>query len=198
MNAIETPWPERALVIRADVLDAAELGRWFDSQELAVANAFRLEKRRSEWLASRIAAKQLAIAHGLAGDPRAVRVERPSLIVEGADAGWSVSLSHSMPWAAAAIAREPVGIDIQMAREIREQVTHLFLTPEEEEVLRSCSMPRALLHFWCAKEAAFKRQNDVTTLKQTPIRLRGESARGLRFEGVETIAIEELVVAITV
>lgn len=170
----------------------------FTHEELAIANAFNLAKRRDEWLLSRAAAKQLAMQLGLTSDPRSVRVERPTLIIGGAAAEWHVSLSHSMPYAAAAIDRHPIGIDIQVVRDLAESASHLFLSDEETDAMRRCAIPNRVIHFWCAKEAAWKqRSSEFTTMKQLPIRLVSASASGLLFDVVETMAMGELVVALT-
>ncbi|HEY0157210.1 MAG TPA: 4'-phosphopantetheinyl transferase superfamily protein [Thermoanaerobaculia bacterium] len=190
MNA---PWPGRCLIL-AGGPDLA----LFAERELAQAREFKLPKRRDEWLLSRAAAKQLALQLGLAVDARDVEVERPSLVIGGERTRWHVSLSHSAPYAAAAIAREPVGIDIQVIREMTERAAHLFLTAEEEEAMRGCTLPHRLLHFWCAKEAAFKqRSNEFTTMRQLPMTLLEERESGLLFDAAETVRAEDAILAIT-
>jgi phosphopantetheinyl transferase len=157
---------------------------WFTAEEIAEANGFSLAKRREEWLHARMAAKHLAIARGLAGHPREVRVDRPRF-----------SLSHSHPYAAASLGG---GIDVEVMREISERAAHLFLSDEEAEQMRSCTIAHRLLHFWAAKEAAWKaRGGEVATLKQIPLRLLDASASRLFFDRAETIAIEDAVIALT-
>lgn len=170
----------------------------FTGAELAEADAFKLPRRRDEWLLSRMAAKQLALQLGLANDPRDVTVDRPFVVVAGERTGHYVSLSHSTPYAAAAVAREPVGIDVQVIRDLDERATHLFLTPAEDEAMRRCTLPHRLLHFWCAKEAAFKQRSDeCATLRQLHIELLEERAAGLLFDAVETVQVGDAIVAIT-
>ena len=172
MNAIALPesWREHAIVTR----DVAIARDWFTDAELAEADAFRLPKRREEWMHARMAAKQLAVNRRLASHPREVLVTRVRF-----------SLSHSHPYAAAAIGR---GIDVQVIREISESAAHLFLSDEEAEAMRACSVEHRLLHFWCAKEAAWKAQRgEVPTLKQVPLKLIDIQPHGLRFDGVETL-----------
>jgi hypothetical protein len=54
------------------------------------------------------------------------------------------------------------------------------------------------LHFWCAKEAAWKREHGtIPTLKQLPLHFVEESRDGMRFEGVATIALPHLIVALS-
>lgn len=190
MNVIETPWADRVLVIRD-----AELRRdWFADEELEIASAFKLDSRRDEWLLSRMAAKQLSMQLGVADDPRIVTVNRPFL----ASTEWRVSLSHSAPYAGAAIAREPIGIDVQSVRKLDERAAHLFLSPEEIEMLERCSIEHRILHWWCAKEAAWKRRSDeFKTLRQLPLQLLDERDGAMRFDAVETRIIGDVIVAVT-
>ncbi len=194
MRLVETPWPDRAIVI-ADLVSPED---WFTGEELSIASAFPREKRREEWLLSRAAAKQLAVHLGICEDPRTCMVERPRLTVEGRKDEWFVSLTHSAPFAGAAIAGEPVGLDVQVVRELSEAAAHLFLTEEEASQMRASTVSERLLHFWCAKEAAWKKRGgEVATLKQVPISLVSESASGIVFDGIESVRIGELIVAIT-
>jgi len=181
MNAIELPesWREHAIVTR-DVTIARD---WFTDAELAEADAFRLPKRREEWMHARMAAKQLAVNRGLAAHPRDVRVTRDLF-----------SLSHSHPYAAAAIGH---GIDVQVIREISESAAHLFLSDQEADAMRACGVEHRLLHFWCAKEAAWKAQRgEIPTLKQVALKLIDVQPYGLRFDGVETLWTD-VIIALT-
>lgn len=181
-------WGGRAIVIR----DVERVDEWFTAEELRGADQFRLEKRRNEWKLSRVAAKQLAVERGIAPDPRACRIEDRRV-------GDSfVSLSHSAPYAAAAIDRQPIGIDVETVRSLSDAAAHLFLTDGEEEEMRGCRIEHRLLHFWSAKEAEWKRQGGaIAWLKRVPIRLERETADGLFFDRVETRLIGDVIVAIT-
>ena len=184
MKIVELPpsWRDRALVTR-DVA-AGFSSSWFRDDEIAEANTFRLPKRREEWLHARMAAKQLAMNRGLATNPREVRVTRELF-----------SLSHSHPYAAASLGG---GIDVERVRDLDEGVAHLFLRDDEIDAMRTCTIPHRILHFWAAKEAAWKaRSSEFATLKQLPFALQRENEDGLLFDCVETIAIEDAVVALT-
>ena len=134
MKILELPesWRARAIVIREAELTPA----WFSAEELEEANAFRLPKRREEWMHARIAAKQLAIERGLAIDPRSIPITRPRF-----------SLSHSHPYAGAAL---NAGIDVERVRELNESAAHLFLRDEEMDAMRTCQVPHRIVHFWAA------------------------------------------------
>ena len=179
MIELPTPWPGRAIVIRG--VDDPEA--WLRADELAVARVFPREKRRAEWLLARVAAKMLAKRRGL-GD---IAVERPL-----------VSVSHSGPWAAAAIDVEPVGIDVEVVRDVSERAARHFLTPAETSQMESCTIAHRLLHFWCAKEAAWKRRGGaIPFLKQVPLTLIDEREQGLRFDAAETFAASDVIVALS-
>jgi phosphopantetheinyl transferase len=181
-------WRGRAIVI-AD----AELSEdWFTVEELAIVESFPLPKRKAEWKLSRIALKQLAkelqilLPPGEGGAKRRMR---------GAH---FTSISHSGAYAAAAIDREPIGIDVEQLRDIKDSAAHLFLTDAETTAMRRCHIEHAMLHFWSAKEAAWKRLGGkVETLKRVPLELEAETTTGLRFKEVETFATGEIVVALT-
>ena len=184
---------KRWLIVR-DRYDLA----YFTGAELAAADEFKLQKRRDEWLLARFAAKKLALELGVASDPRAISVGRPTLLVEGAPSSWFVSISHSAPYAAAAIDRTPVGIDVQVVRELPERGAHLFLSEEETSAMQRCAIGDRILHFWCAKEAAWKqRSNEFATLRALPLQLRTERAEGLLFDLSETRRLEDLILALT-
>jgi phosphopantetheinyl transferase len=195
MKTLDTPWGDRVLVMRHDgdaVISA------LTESELVIANAFKLASRREEWLLSRIAAKQLAMQLGLIADPLSIAIERPFLVGGGVTGDWRVSLSHSAPYAGAAIAREPIGIDVQIIRDLDERAAHLFLTDEETQQMLGCTLPHRILHFWCAKEAAWKQRSDeFATLRQVPLALVGERASGLFFDAVETAVLGDVIVAVT-
>ena len=185
MKTIElASWNGRAMVITG----VDDPDRWFSPEELQQASAFRLPKRRLEWKLSRIAAKKLAIERGLPAE----RIEMRRM-----GSAW-LSLSHSAPYAAAAIDSAPIGIDIEKVRDLNESAAHLFLTDDDIEAMRSCSLPHRLLHFWAAKEAEWKRHGgEILTLKRVPLRLEDVSPAGLRFDRVETQLIGDLVTALT-
>ena len=134
----------------------------------------RSEKRLREWILSRTALMMLG------------------------SAPYS-SLSHSGDYAAAAIDHVPVGVDVQVVRPLAERAAHLFLSEEEEKEMERCSIAHRLIHFFCAKEAAWKaRGGAIPTLKQIPLKLKEETAAGLLFDSAATYATGEIIVAITV
>lgn len=209
MRRIEVPWanvlvladdrtPQVSLVAMAGELDPSDWRRpWFSEAELAFAASLARWKRRDEWLLSRIAAKELAVTLGVSTEPQNCNVDDQRRIV-GDRRSVFVSLSHSENVAAAAIGDSPVGVDVQVVRELSPRAAHLFLSDEESGDVARCSIAERLLHFWCAKEAAWKALGGTApTLKHVPLALVSESETGLRFDRVETIAVEGVIVAVT-
>jgi phosphopantetheine--protein transferase-like protein len=198
MSGIVLPesWRSRALAVDAVNAPLAEslLPSWFTAEELEVADGFPHAKRRGEWLLSRYALKRLAHERGLAADPRTLAVTRPQL-----DTGHWIAISHTRGAAAVALDDAPLGIDIERVRDIDEGVTRHFLTDREIEAMRRCTLPNRLLHWWCAKEAAWKQQGgEVRFLRQIPLHLQSQEPDALRFKNIETFATERYVLALTV
>jgi phosphopantetheinyl transferase len=195
VKIIELPqsWRSRAIVITG-ITPALD---WFSEEELREAEQLRREKRRDEWMAARVAAKQLALNRGMCENAYNCWIARPYLIVRGLKSHY-VSISHSERFAAAAIDEHPVGVDVQAIRDIDERTTKFFLTHEETKAMRSCAIADRLLHFWCAKEAEWKRRGgDPLTLKKVPLAFEAEQQHGLRFDSVETIALPGAIAALT-
>lgn len=172
MKIVSLPerWRGRAMIIS----DVADPESWFAPEELA---SLTRPKRRHEWMLSRIAEKELR-RRGAAGQ-------------------W-VSFSHSGGYGAAAVDDRPIGIDVEVLREISERAAHHFLNHQEIEAMQRCTIAYRMLHFWSAKEAAWKQlAGSVPTLKRVPLALVSESENGLRFEGAETFATGDLIAALT-
>jgi phosphopantetheinyl transferase len=196
--ALPESWRDRALVLEwsDDDIDrsiAGGLASWFSDDELATADAFPRPRRREEWLLSRYTLKRLAVARGFVDNPRLLAVTRPRL----ASGQW-ISISHSHGLAAAAMDDAPVGVDVERVRSIDEHVARHFMIDGEIEAMQRCTLPHRVLHWWCAKEAAWKQQGgEIRFLKQVPLELEEETATALRFRGVETFATGESIVALT-
>ena len=190
MLPIPESWRDRALVVES-IEGAPEA--WFSEAEIAEAAAFARERRREDWLLSRYAAKRMAVIRGVAGDPRTITIVRPQL----ADGSW-ISISHSRGVAAAAVDDAAVGIDVERVRSIDEHVARHFMVAAEIEQLQRCTIPNRILHWWCAKEAAWKRLGGAARfLKEVPLQLERESDAALHFVNVETYATGEYIMALT-
>jgi phosphopantetheine--protein transferase-like protein len=154
------------------VSEVTEPESWFES-----VPDFPRAKRRLEWMLSRIAEKELR-KRGARGD--------------------CVSFSHSGKYGAAAIDVRPIGIDVEVLRDISESAARHFLNDDEIAAMRRCKVAHRMLHFWSAKEAVWKqRGGSVPTLKKLRLQLESENPDGLRFQNVETFAIGDLIAALT-
>lgn len=140
-------------------LSADELGRWTE---------LRHEKRRTEWLGGRLAAKWAAA--GLLGETTVdwqglvIRSEedgRPYVATETHAVAPFISISHSGHMAAALAANLPCGLDIQQPGAKIHRVKERFASSEEEDILNA-SVPTSvteterLTMLWAAKEAVRK------------------------------------------
>lgn len=194
MRRIATPFDDRVFIVESD--PSWPPPDFFTEAELERANQFRQRKRRDEWLLARAAAKQFALERGLCASARECMVERPSLRLPDRSP-WFVSISHSDRFAAAAIDSRPIGVDIQMFRDLPESAAHLFLTEKETTVMSDLDLRFRILHFWVAKEAVFKRMGTASTLKQVPLRLIDVGSDGLVFDEVTTVVRADLVIGVT-
>lgn len=186
MNILTLPdeWANTLCII-SEVTET-EGDAYLTGEELARVRGFKREKRRSEWTASRIAAKLLALRQKLCDDPRHCSIvssySKPELrITAGSAPRRFVSISHSEGAGSAAIDEVPVGLDIQKTRVLKPGVTRFFLKDEEKLEMERSGMPDAMFHFWCAKEAAFKLKAGRGWLKRVSIHLEEETPSKLRF-----------------
>ena len=81
--------------------------------------------------------------------------------------------------------------------DLDERAAHLFLSDEEAEVMRRCTIEHRALHFWCAKEAAWKqRSSEFATLRQLPLTLVNQREDGLDFDAATTRKHDNLIAAL--
>ncbi len=149
--------------------DSEALADWLNDSEMAALEELRHERRRSHWLAGRVAAKEavrsllgddappvsrIVIESGPTGAPVVRLVERET------PEGLSVSLAHSEDSAcAAATLVGPVGIDIELATLDIGKIADRFTTHGEAERMQAATgemrMP-VLMSLWVMKEAGLK------------------------------------------
>ncbi len=142
------------------------VGHWLSGEEAAELAQMDHPKRRSEWLAGRIAAKEairsladyrfpvrdVAVLRGADGAPE------PVVPAEG-EAPF-VSIAHSAERAVAcACALRAVGIDVERAAPDIARLRERFCTQQEVRLLQQSldgDESVAMMHLWVAKEAALK------------------------------------------
>ena len=127
-------------------------GDSLSEREAAQYSVFRLEKRRKEWLAGRLAAKALLAEHtGLAQAALEIlpdRLGRPSY------GGELVSITHSGGWAAAAFKPGSVflGLDLEVIEERHPAWYRDYFHPSE----LPARDPSEATRLWTIKEALLK------------------------------------------
>ncbi|WP_288425197.1 4'-phosphopantetheinyl transferase superfamily protein [uncultured Spirosoma sp.] len=120
--------------------------------ELNELALIRHPAQRTEWLACRVAIRQLVeqlggVYTGLYKD----EYGKPHL----RGLPWSISLSHTTGWAAAVLHQSrPVGIDIEPIREQFQRVVPRTLSASE--IAHAAGLPERLAVYWCAKESLYK------------------------------------------
>ena len=161
----------------------AEIQDYLTEDEVAIINSFRMETRKRDWAASRIAAKLLAIDMGLCKEPRECAIpshsERPALRLPPGVTVPNCSLSHSSGFGAAVIADGPVGIDLQQITEIHPRMRKYFLNDNERPIADLVSIAHPLVHLWTAKEAVLKLEQGEGWYRRGRVTLQGETEEGL-------------------
>jgi len=168
-----------------------EAGNYLHAEEQSRWTGLRQQKRRTEWLGGRMAAKWAAA--GLLGETAVdwqglvIRNEedgRPYVATETHAAAPFISISHSGHLAAALAANLPCGLDIQQPVAKIHTVKERFAAPAEEDILNA-SLPPAfaetdrLTLLWAAKEAVRKMVRISPLLGLLEIRLlTGHGGRG--------------------
>lgn len=146
-------WPETGTRVKFLRVDGLEAGEALSSGEALRYSAFRLEKRRREWLAGRLAAKSL-LAEAAPGKPLSSfeigmdRFGRPACGTA------LLSISHSCGWALAAVkpGSDFLGADLERVEERHPawyaDYFHLSELPKPD--------PSGATRIWAIKEALLK------------------------------------------
>lgn len=146
--------------------------------------AIKAPKRRLEWLACRLALFQLLQASGLNTTGLLYNLPQGSPCLH--DCPYGISLSHSFPYAAAALhLKHTPGIDIEHASDKVWRIRHKFLS--EPELSHTGEDLHALCLYWAAKEALYKHLGESGVifnreLKIAPFSLQKEGTIDARIE----------------
>lgn len=144
-------------------------------QEFETLKAFKLPKRRSQWLTGRLCAKQAVVGYCRKYLPHLPEFYQTHIHIRNASTGrpeldgkqlppalhgLDISISHSGDYAIALASSAPCGIDIQQRSETLTRVRDRFCLKEEEVILQR-QLPTLdslwqLTLLWAAKEAAKK------------------------------------------
>ncbi|MFT5258448.1 MAG: phosphopantetheinyl transferase [Saprospiraceae bacterium] len=97
-------------------------------------------------------------------------------LVQNANWGGAISITHSKNYLACAISDEAVGIDIEEPREITQltkMAARVFTLEQQDEVLTADDSNSQFLQLWTAKEALFKAHSSAGTpiqfMSSTPL-----------------------------
>lgn len=135
---------------------------WLTAQEQQRLALLRSDKRRDQFLAARWQARRL-LASALGGSPAdwslTAMPDAPPTI-EGRE-DLHLSVSHSGDRAAAGVAPDPIGLDIEAPSRRRdiEGLAQLCCTPSEVALMQAAADPEAEFYeLWTAKESWLKRR----------------------------------------
>lgn len=145
-------WAGTGASIKFVKVDGLEAGNSLSPAEALRHAAFRMEKRRSEWLAGRVAAKALLAASG--GKPLSAYEITTDRLGRPCCGGALLSISHSGGWAMAA--GKPgsafLGADLEKIEERHpawyRDYFHIFELPKPD--------PSEATRIWAIKEALLK------------------------------------------
>ena len=143
----------------------AELN-WLTRYEAERAAGLRMPKRRTEYLLRRLAAKRaVATVLGMPADSRSLaRIEvrnapsgAPYVLVDGAPAGVTVSLSDRAGRALCVVGTGAVGCDLELVEPRSAGFVQDFLTAPERAYVAAAADPDLAANLvWSAKESALK------------------------------------------
>lgn len=157
------------MLARTDQLLAIYGGGWpgrLTPAERARAAAFQRPSDRRDYLAAHLLVR-LCAASAINVPPATLSLVQRCSVCQGPHGrptlvglpAVHLSLSHTAGWVAAAVAGEPVGIDIENATSaaLEPSLLDFVLTPAERAVVESADSPtRTFRRFWVRKEALLK------------------------------------------
>lgn len=151
-----------------------EVSAWLTPAETLAFQRITAQSRRYDWLAGRLATKELVQRYLLESrglEPSLTQIEvfnnetgAPIIYLEGRDLGGnlSLSISHSEGHGLAGLcAKGSIGVDLQKIRSVRAEFSERVLNQRERDQLAHYFVEReldGLMAFWAMKEAAVKAQ----------------------------------------
>ncbi|MEQ1757683.1 MAG: 4'-phosphopantetheinyl transferase superfamily protein [Vicinamibacterales bacterium] len=186
-----TPSPELHGVPVPSRLESAAIAACLSPAEGSICAAFGFDKRRTEWLAGRLAAKQLVQARHAIQGPDALRMIEIGNVADGPERGrpfyrigggpgpFPLSISHSGRLAIAALARradDRVGVDIEHVEYRESSFETVALSESERHDLSGfsgLSRWRAVTRIWVLKEALLKAIGVGLHVPLTQVTVRG-------------------------
>lgn len=118
-------------------------------EDLQKVNNFRLEKRKQEWLASRVLLNDI-----LGFYPQTDYSENGKPFLRNNEL--HISISHTNKYAAVCVSQHPTSLDIEICAERIERVINRFIHDNEKEYIPYEQRLEYYTIIWSAKEALFK------------------------------------------
>lgn len=186
-------WQKTGVSVKFLRGEGLEAGGALSPAEALRHSAFRMEKRRSEWLAGRLAAKTLLAETGTPGELSALEIGMDRL-GRPACGGNLLSISHSNGWAMAAFKPGSafLGADLEKVEERHPAWYRDYFHPSE----LPAPDPSAATRLWTIKEALMKALGlgltaDPLTIKAgVKIELFGKSLERWRELGSPAFTVE--------
>jgi 4'-phosphopantetheinyl transferase len=185
-------WPETGTLVEFLKVEGLEPGSALSEREALLYSAFRVEKRRREWLAGRLAAKSLLAGPG---GGNLARFEITSdLLGRPSCGGTLLSISHSGGWALAAIKPGAVflGADLEKIEERHPAWYSDYFHPSELQK----KDPSEGTRLWAIKEALMKAlglglmADPLDINAAGPIKLSGKTLERYKEMGSPEFAVE--------
>ena len=131
----------------------AMIANHLSDDEQSVYQSFKNDRRRREWLATRILVKEM-----LGHYPGIVYDESGAPMLSGIDGTNNISVSHSDGLVAVLLSKKRAGIDIERVTKRVLRIKDKFLNPDEYDA-NDPNLLQLLYIQWCAKEAMYKACN---------------------------------------
>jgi phosphopantetheinyl transferase len=142
---------------------------WLTEEERRCVASFGHPERRTSFVMGRAAARLAAAAY-LGRTPESIEIEvADSGAVKVGGEDLFLSIAHSGSFAAAAVFDCPVGVDLEMERDVPPKLFDRIGSSSDQLVLTQLGLPNAALACWTLKEAVLKGMG--TGLRLAPHRL---------------------------
>ena len=113
-------------------------------------NCFRVERRKKEYLATRIILAELLKSN----DEIYYNDVRKPFLTKSSQ---KIAISHSTNLATVFLSERNIGIDVEQTNRNIDKITTRFLHPDELEfITKNKNQQQSKIVYWCAKEAIFK------------------------------------------
>ena len=141
------------------------------AEERARFHQYTSIKRRREFVAGRVAARELLSKH-LGCSPSDVPLQTCSsgaVIVDAEE--WCVSIAHSGAWAGAACAQHKVGLDLEEETSRSDKLERFMLHEEDRNLWPTAPTSEEVVRWWVIKEAVLKARQSGLRMMATRLQM---------------------------